>query len=183
MACPDEQKWKTHLKKIKNNFCVFPLVFYLLSLLAQKRFTSCHFHNFFPKYSHFSPGREKNNVSICQEWLSFFVPGGVRGIVGISLGKGCSGLKSHLVEPVMRADLRLRLGRRKILFLFFARGNAVRRRWTEVPDIIWLWLFYLRSRPKCVRKLERDESDAVRTQRAISRICHCVCVWVCVCLC
>lgn len=45
----------------------------------------------------------------------FFVPGGVREMVGISLGKGCSGLKSHLVELVMRADMRLCLGRRRIL--------------------------------------------------------------------
>lgn len=60
-----------------------------------------------------------------------FVPGGVRDVVGISGGKGCSGLKSHLAEPVMRADLRLRLGRRKILFLFFARGDAARPRWSE----------------------------------------------------
>lgn len=51
----------------------------------------------------------------------FFLPAGVKEMVGISLGKGCSGLKSHLVELVMRADMRLRLGRRRILsfFLFF----------------------------------------------------------------
>lgn len=35
------------------------------------------------------------------------MPGGVREMVGISLGIGCSGLKSHLVELVMRADMRL----------------------------------------------------------------------------
>lgn len=49
----------------------------------------------------------------------FFVPGGVREMVGISLGKGCSGLKSHLVELVIRADMRLCLGRRRIPFFFF----------------------------------------------------------------
>lgn len=36
-------------------------------------------------------------------------------MVGISLGKGCSGLKSHLAELVMRADMRLCLGRWRIL--------------------------------------------------------------------
>lgn len=115
MACPDEQKWKTHLKKIKNNSCVFPLVFYLLSLLAQTRFTPCHIHNFFFLSTAISLREEENNVSICQELSFFLVPGGVREIVGISLGKGCSGLKSHLVELVIRADMRVCLGRWRIL--------------------------------------------------------------------
>lgn len=65
------------------------------------------------------------------------MPGGVREMVGISLGKGCSGLKSHLVELVMRADMRLCLGRRRILnFLPLRTGvdNAVCGRWTNVSD-------------------------------------------------
>lgn len=95
-------------------------MFYLLSLLAQTRFTSCHIHNFFPKYSHFSEGKKKKCFNLSRIVVGeFFLPGGVREMVGISLGKGYSGLKSHLVELVMRADMRLRLGRRRILLFYF----------------------------------------------------------------
>lgn len=43
------------------------------------------------------------NVAICQELLC----SGVWEMAGISRGKGCSGLKSHLMELVMSADMRL----------------------------------------------------------------------------
>lgn len=68
----------------------------------------------------------------------FFVSDGVREMVGISLGKGCSGLKSHLVELVMRADMRLRSGRRSILIHFLPLwtgvDNAMCGRWTNLSD-------------------------------------------------
>lgn len=67
----------------------------------------------------------------------FFVPSGVREMVGISLGKSCSGLKSHLVELVMRADMRLCSGRQRVLIFFPLRtgvDNAMCERRTNVSD-------------------------------------------------
>lgn len=77
-------------------------------------------------------------VKNCCGVLIFFVHGGVREMVGISLGKGCSGLKSHLVELVMRADMRLPFGEAEnthsFLPLWTGVDNAMCGRWTTVSD-------------------------------------------------
>lgn len=79
-----------NFKKKKKTFQVSSLFLYSCSLLAQAQFTLCHFHHFF-----FLPLWGRKNV----------------GWVNGSIGKGCSGLISHLVEVVMRAHVRW--GRRR----------------------------------------------------------------------
>lgn len=83
-------KKKTHISSLLPIFFFFFI--YSCSLLAQTQFTLCHFHHFFFTKQACSLSSGEKNIGV--------------GWVNGSAGKSCSGLKSHLVEVVMRADVR-----------------------------------------------------------------------------